>query len=353
MVYILDWKEELKNLIKTPEQLKKYMSLSSKEIKNINEVIKTFKMSITPYYASLMDRDDKNCPIRRIAMPNIKEINQFICTPKTEEENRIQPLVGIRRRYPDRCLLIPTLICPNYCRFCFRKYWVGRVQKTLSRSELSKAINFIKSDSNLREVIITGGEPFVLSDGYLDYILKELKKITHIKNIRIGTRAPVFLPSRFTDDLINILKNNAPIYIITHFNHPKEITEQSIKVCSKLSNNGILLFNQTVLLRGINDKSQILKELFLKLVEMRVKPYYLFHCINTMGNNHFVTKIDVGTDIIKQLYCNISGLAIPIYSKATYHGKLMLMPKYIKKRKNNDLIFENYEGYEFSIKENT
>lgn len=347
----MNWRQNLKRLIRTPENLEKYISVSEKRMEEIRKVCKVFRMSITPYYLSLADKENEKCPIRKMVIPSIKEIEGPIKLPDKKEENRIQPVKGIRRRYPDRCLLIPSYVCPNYCRFCFRKFWVGRAEEQLTEEELDTAIKWIRNEKKIREVIITGGEPLLFSDAFLRELLSRLREINHIEVIRLGTRMPVFLPQRITNKLAKLLSNFLPIYVVTHFNHPKEITKESKKVCERLNKRGIILLNQTVLLKGINDDAKTLGKLFLKLLSIRVKPYYLFHCIDTMGSHHFVTRIQKGTEIIKELYCHISGMAIPIYAVPTYHGKVMCMPNYIKRRKRNKIIFESWLGEEFEMED--
>ena len=348
---MVDWKKELRNRIATLEQLDKKIFLSEKEKNEIKTVLEKFRMSITPYYANLIDKTDPDCPIRKMVVPRIEELTGPIYKPDLVEEKKAEPIKGIRRRYPDRALIIPSYICPNYCRFCFRKFWVGRVEENLTYEEIDNVIKFIKNDSSLREIIITGGEPLVLNEQMLEYILSELRKINHIEIIRIGTRIPVVLPSRITKKLARKLSEYSPLYIVTHFNHPKEITKESKRACDILANKGLPLFNQTVLLKGVNDTIDVLKELFLKLLILRVKPYYLLHCIDTMGSHHFVTKVALGAELLRKLQGYISGLALPTYVVPTYYGKIPITHSYVLKYDNGVYTFKNYKDNVFEFVE--
>ncbi|MCM8803333.1 MAG: KamA family radical SAM protein [Candidatus Omnitrophica bacterium] len=348
---MVDWKKELRNKITTLEQLDKKIVLSEKEKNEIKTVLEKFRMSITPYYVNLIDKNNPNCPIKKMVVPSIEELTEPIFKPNLVEEKKAEPVKGVRRRYPDRALIIPSYFCPNYCRFCFRKFWVGGVEENLTQEEIDNAIRFIKNDTSLREIIITGGEPLALNEKILEYILSELRKISHIEIIRIGTRIPVVLPSRITKKLARKLSKYSPLYIITHFNHPKEITKESKKACDILADKGLPLLNQTVLLKGVNSTVDVLKELFLKLLMLRVKPYYLLHCIDTMGSHHFVTKVALGAELLRKLQGYISGLALPMYVVPTYHGKIPITHNYILKYDNGVYTFENYKGDVFEFVE--
>jgi len=343
------WKLQLRNSIKTVEQLAKYINLTEKEKHNIEEVIKTYRMSITPYYASLMDKNDPNCPIRKMVLPNIKEIKTPPDIPDFDKEESFEQVPGLRQEFKEKCTILVTLMCPNYCRYCFRKYWVGRINNVLTHKQIDKVVEVINKNKNIEEVCISGGDPLILSDDYIDYVLLKLKKVKHLGAVRLYTRTLAFLPQRITDNLVKIFKKYPTLYVCTHFNHPKELTNEAMQACRKIADNGIPIFNQSVLLKGINDNSKVMKSLLWGLVKNKVKPLYLQHCIKTMGNNHLVTKISVGQKIIKELYCHMSVLGIPLYDVILYSGKVLMMPDYLKKDADSRSFFTNLRGEKFYL----
>ena len=321
----------------------------------IKKVSKIYPMNINPYYFSLIKKIDG--PIWRQCIPSIKELDDTFGEedPLYEESiNQIRENVPalITHRYPDRVLLLVSNKCAMYCRFCTRKRKVGNARKNPSWNELLNAIEYIRNHEEIRDVLISGGDPLMLSDSSLDKILKRVYEIIcHRKNgiIRIGTRIPCVLPQRITQNLCNVLKKYQPIYLNTHFNHPSEITEESRKACSMLVDSGIPVGNQTVLLSGVNDDVEVMKELMQGLVSMRVRPYYLYQCDPVKGANHFRTDIRKGLEIYKGIRGHTSGLCVPTFviDAPGGGGKIPLLPEYVLELNDKEIILKNYEGKEF------
>ncbi|MBU0760731.1 MAG: KamA family radical SAM protein [Nanoarchaeota archaeon] len=321
----------------------------------IKKVSKVYPMNINPYYFSLIKKIDG--PIWKQCIPSIKEIEDNFGEedPLNEEsENQIRENVPslITHRYPDRVLFLVSNKCAMYCRFCTRKRKVGDDRKNPKWEEIQKAIGYIKNHEEIRDVLISGGDPFMLGDSYLDKLLKRVYEIIHYRKngiIRIGTRIPCVLPQRITPNLCNILKKYHPIYLNTHFNHPLEITEESRKACGMLVDSGIPVGNQTVLLRGVNDDIEVMKELMQGLVSMRVRPYYLYQCDPVKGANHFRTDVRKGLEIYKALRGHTSGLCVPTFviDSPGGGGKIPLLPEYVLELNDKEIILKNYEGKEF------
>jgi len=304
---------------------------------------------------SLIDADDyKYDPIFKQSFPNPKELNiKYYDMNDPLHEDKDSPVPGITHRYPDRVLFHVSNTCSIYCRHCTRKRKVGDIDYIPNKKEILKGIKYIKETPVIRDVLLSGGDPFMLPDEYLDWILEKLKKINHIEVIRIGTRMPVVLPYRITDDLVNILKKYQPIWINTHFNHPREITESSKKALKKLADGGFPLGNQTVLLADINDCPKIIKKLVHKLVQNRVRPYYLYQCDLSEGLSHFRTPVGKGIEIIESLIGHTSGFAVPTYviDAPGGGGKIPIMPNYLISWSTNKVILRNYEGVITTYKE--
>ena len=342
-----NWKWQFANRITNVEKLSRYLELSNTEKTDINTCLERFRMAITPYYLSLINPNDPEDPIKKQAVPSIKETYQCdndMADPLNEIGD--SPVPHIVHRYPDRVLLLVTLKCSMYCRHCTRRRVVGEEDKIISAKELDAAISYIRDHTKIRDVLISGGDPFVMSDEKLESIIVKLRAIKHVDIIRIGTRVPVVMPMRITDNLLNMLKKYQPIWINTHFNHPNEITEESSRACQAIVDAGIPLGNQTVLLKGINDDSEILKDLFCKLVHIRVRPYYLYQCDLSTGINHFRTTVDKGIEIMHDLIGNISGYAIPKYviDAPGGGGKIPINYNYVIKKDENEVVMENYCG---------
>lgn len=343
-----DWKKLLKNSLSSVQVMNHLLTES--EINEINEVITTYPMRINQYYFGLIK--SKNDPIWKQCVPSIEELDDIEGLEDPLHEEADSPVPGLTHRYPDRVLLLISSECAMYCRFCTRKRKVGTNKMVINKSQILKGIEYIKKHVEIRDVILSGGDPLLLSDELLHGILSRLRRIPHLEIIRIGTRVPCTLPQRITKNLCNILKKFHPIYINTHFNHPNEITRESRKACTMLADVGIPLGNQSVLLKGVNDDPDSLKLLYQKLLTMRVKPYYLFQADYVKGSNHFRTPIKSGLDIIKGLRGHTSGLAVPHFVIDTPGGggKIAIIPKCIVELTEDRILLENYESKVFEYK---
>ncbi len=345
-----DWKWQIKHSIKDITTFEKLLGINidPEEKEELEKTLKKFPLSITPYYLSLIDADDyKNDPIYKQSFPNPRELiikKHEMTDPLAEDKD--SPVPGLVHRYPDRVLLHVSNICSMYCRHCTRKRKVGDIDYIPSKKSILKAINYIKNTPRVRDVLLSGGDPFMLSDEFLDWILTELRKIKHVEVIRIGSRMPVVLPYRITDDLVNMLKKHHPLWLNTHFNHPYEITASSKRALQKLADAGIPLGNQSVLLAGVNDCPIIMKKLVQMLVKNRVRPYYLYQCDLSEGLTHFRTSVGKGIEIIESLRGHTSGFAIPTYviDAPGGGGKIPVMPNYLISWSDNKVVLRNYEG---------
>lgn len=341
------WKWQLKNRITNVKELENFIRLGEKEKQDISYCLNIFRMAITPYYASLMSPTDPKCPIRMQAVPTISETHILPCEmldPLNEEGD--SPVPGIVHRYPDRVLFLVTHTCAMYCRHCTRRRVVGEEDRFITKPEIEAAVNYISKTPQIRDVLISGGDPLTMSDSALEYIISRLRSIKHVEIIRIGTRVPVVLPMRITHELLSMLKKYQPIWINTHFNHPKELTAQSLKACEDIVDAGIPLGNQSVLLKGINDNTETMKELLLKLVKARVRPYYVYQCDLSQGLGHFRTRVEKGIEIMHNLTGAISGYAIPKFVIDAPHGggKVPMNPEYIVSIDDKEVVMHNYKG---------
>lgn len=337
------WKDILKQSVTTLSDLKKHLSCDDNVL---GEVIATFPMRINPYFLNLIQKSGgKDSPLWPQAVPDIQELQDTICVQDPLGEEELSPVPHLVHKYPDRALFLVSCECSMYCRFCTRKRKVGTQRMDISADSIQQGINYLQNNSQIREVLISGGDPLLLEDEQLDTILNALRKIQHLEIIRIGSRVPSTLPMRITPELVDLLKKYHPLYINTHFNHPVEITLEATEACNRLADGGIPLGNHTVLLRGINDDVVTLRKLMLKLLQIRVKPYYLFQADLTQGTNHFRTSTQKGLEIMRGLIGNISGMAIPTYAVDAPggKGKIPLSPDYIINR-NQILTFRNYTG---------
>jgi len=342
-----DWKWQLRNAIRDVDTLEKVVEITADERENLEKCLTKFRMAITPYYAALMDKSDRTCPVRMQAIPSISELHDDpsdLDDPLHEDVD--SPTQGLTHRYPDRALMLVTNVCSMYCRHCTRRRVVGFEDSNFSQINVDNAIEYIKKTPEIRDVIVSGGDPFVLSDDKLEYVLKKLREIEHVEIIRIGSRMPVVLPQRITDDLVNMLKKYHPIYVNTHFNHYKEITKEAKEACEKLADAGINLGNQSVLLRGVNDCPQTMKRLLHELLMIRVKPYYIYQCDLSRGISHFRTTVSRGIEIIENLRGHTSGIAVPTFvvDAPGGGGKIPVMPSYLISQSNKYSILRNYEG---------
>lgn len=342
-----DWHWQVRSRIQSVEELERILRLTAAEKQNIGKVLEIFRMGITPYYASLMDPGDPACPIRRQAIPTIFETLSGTADMQDPlDEVKDSPVPGLTHRYPDRVLFLITDQCSMYCRHCTRRRFAGQHDAGLAWDYIEQGIEYINNTPAVRDVLLSGGDALLMADHKLEEIIKRLRAIPHVDVIRLGTRTPVVMPQRITDDLVNMLKKYHPIWLNTHFNHPKEITPDSIEACLKLVDGGIPVGNQTVLLRGVNDNPQIMKELMLDLVRIRVRPYYIYQCDLSMGIEHFRTKVSKGLEIMEALRGHISGYAVPTYvvDVPGGGGKTPVMPQYLISMSPTKVVLRNYEG---------
>jgi len=345
-----DWKWHVRNSIKNIEGVERLLGIefSEKERRALRNTTEKFPMAITPYYLSLIDPSDyRNDPVFMQAFPSTDELrieSHDMSDPLHEDED--SPVPGLTHRYPDRVLLHVSNTCAMYCRHCTRKRKVGDRDSIPSREDLRQGIEYIRNTPQVRDVLLSGGDPFLLSDDMLDWLLTEIGGIEHVEVVRIGTRTPVVLPYRITDELVEMLKKHHPLWINTHFNHPAEITASSKQALAKLANAGIPLGNQSVLLAGVNDCPRLIKVLNHKLVRNRVRPYYLYQCDLSEGLTHFRTPIGKGIEILESLRGHTSGFSIPTYvvDAPGGGGKIPLMPNYIISWTANKVVLRNYEG---------
>lgn len=342
-----DWKWQVKNRIETLDELKKYIKLTRDEEEGIKKTLSTLRMAITPYYLSLIDPDDPNCPIRKQAIPTAAETHRSpedLLDPLHEDED--SPTPGLTHRYPDRVLMLITDQCSMYCRHCTRRRFAGQKDCESPSEKIEKCIDYVARTPQVRDVLLSGGDALMVSDKKLEYIISRLRAIPHVEIIRIGTRTPVVCPQRITDDLVNMLKKYHPIWLNTHFNHPKEVTPEAAAACAKLADAGIPLGNQSVLLRGVNDCVNIMMRLVHELVKIRVRPYYIYQCDLSMGLEHFRTPVSKGIEIIEGLRGHTSGFAVPTFvvDAPGGGGKTPVMPQYIISQSPNKVVLRNFEG---------
>ncbi len=342
-----DWKWQYANRITSAEKVASYLTMSQTEKTDVEQCLSSFRMAITPYYASLINPENPDDPIRKICVPRIQETypcENDMADPLGEEHD--SPVPNIVHRYPDRVLFLTTLCCSTYCRYCTRRRVVGEEDRVITEAALKRAVAYIRSHTEIRDVLISGGDPLVMKTEKLEHILQQLRAIPHVDIIRIGTRVPVVLPMRITDELLSMLRKYQPVWINTHFAHPQEITPESARACTAIVDAGFPLGNQTVLLRGINDSAETLKELFLKLVHLRVRPYYLYQCDLSRGIGHFRTTVDEGIDIMHALTGNISGYAVPkfVIDAPGGGGKIPINYNYILSKDNHEVVMENFQG---------
>jgi lysine 2,3-aminomutase len=345
-----DWKWQLKNAVRTVERFENLLGirLGPDERAKIELTLRKFPLSVTPYYLSLIDPDDfANDPVFKQAFPSPAELRierHDMSDPLAEDKD--SPTPGITHRYPDRVLFTVSNVCSMYCRHCTRKRKVGDVDSIPGREQIEAGLAYIRGNPVIRDVLLSGGDPLMLSDGQLDWILTELRKIEHVQIVRIGTRMPVVLPYRITDELVAMLRKHHPVWVNTHFNHPREITTSSKTALRLLADAGIPLGNQSVLLAGVNDCPRIMKSLVHKLVDNRVRPYYLYQCDLSEGLTHFRTPVGKGIEIMESLRGHTSGFAVPTYvvDAPGGGGKIPLTPNYLISISTNKVVLRNYEG---------
>ena len=347
-----DWRWQLRHRITTFEQLKDVIDLTPEEIEGIKHSKGRLALAVTPYFVSLMDPMNSNCPVRRQAIPRIEERHlskSDMVDPCGEDKD--SPVPGLVHRHPDRVLLLVTDQCAVYCRYCTRRRLVGSTERSITQGNFEEALKYLKSHRKVRDVLLSGGDPLLLENERLEEILSRLRAIPHIELLRIGTRAPVTLPQRITGGLVKMLKKYHPLMMSIHFTHPKEITDAVRKACNELADGGIPLGSQTVLLKGVNDKPYIMKKLVQELLKIRVRPYYIYQCDLAMGTEHFRTSIATGIQIIEKLRGHTTGYAVPTYvvDAPGGGGKIPVEPVYLVSRGKGKVVLRNYEGkiYEY------
>lgn len=341
------WGWQVKNRIDSAEALARVMRLAPEEREGFARTAALFRFGVTPYYALLADPQDPGCPVRRQLVPHEAEariIPGERADPLGEEEREVVP--NLVHRYPDRVLLLSTDRCPVYCRFCTRRRIVGRIERQMPRNLFEEAFGYIREHPEIREVIVSGGDALMLGDNQLDYVLRELRAIEHVDIIRIATRMPVTCPMRVTDELAAILARYQPVYVMTHFNHPAECTRWAAEACARLVERGLPVYNQSVLLAGINDDVATIAELNRILVWMRVTPYYLHQCDMAEGIEHFRTPLAVGMSIIDGLRGHMSGLTVPqlCVDVPGGLGKVTVQPDWVVRREGRATTFRTYTG---------
>lgn len=342
-----DWKWQVRNRIETVEDLKKHVELTAEEEEGVRQCLGVLRMAITPYYLSLIDLNDPHDPIRRQAIPTALELHQSeadLLDPLHEDTD--SPVKGLTHRYPDRVLLLVTDQCSMYCRHCTRRRFAGQTDQAVPVEQIDGCIEYVRNHPEVRDVLISGGDPLVMSDERLEYIIAKIREIPHVEIVRIGSRTPVVMPQRITPELCNMLKKYHPVWLNTHFNHPKEVTEESKRACAMLADAGVPLGNQSVLLAGVNDCVFTMKKLVHELVKMRVRPYYIYQCDLSMGLEHFRTPVGKGIEIIEGLRGHTSGFCVPTFvvDAPGGGGKTPVMPDYVISQTPRKVILRNFEG---------
>jgi lysine 2,3-aminomutase len=345
-----DWTWQLKNRITTVEQLDRLMTLTPEEREGCAHANQKLALAITPYFFNLIDRDDPDCPIRKQVIPRAGEMlvseGEMLDSLGEDEHS---PVSGLVHRYPDRVLFLVTDRCAAYCRYCTRSRLVSNAQDYNFHPEYEQGLRYIEAHPEIRDVLLSGGDPLLLSDRKLEHLLARLRAIKHVEFIRIGSRIPVFLPQRITPELCAIFKQYGPIWMSIHVNHPKEATAELRDACERLSFAGVPLGNQSVLLKGINDDADVMKSLVHRLLRMRVRPYYLYQMDLITGGAHFKVDVRKGIEIIRALRGHTTGYAIPQYviDAPGGGGKVPINPDYVESVTDEEIVFRNYEGRVF------
>ena len=346
------WEWQLANSFTTPEELSRVVTLSAEEEKALLYPSMKLPLRVTPYYLSLIDPGDPEDPLRRSVVPLAAEcfVSPGEAADPLDEEGDCQ-VPGIVHRYPDRVLFLVTGFCSTYCRYCTRSRKVGDSHRTpLTEEQIDAALAYIASHKEVRDVLVSGGDPLTLSNDRLESLLARIRKIPHVEFLRIGTKVPAVLPQRVTPELVKMLKRYHPLWISIHFTRPREITPESAKACERLADAGIPLGSQTVLLKGINDDTTTLKRLFQRLLAVRVRPYYLYQCDPIIGSAHFRTNIERGLELISSLRGFTTGYAVPTYvvDAPGGGGKVPLYPSTLVGREENRVMLKNYQGRLFT-----
>ncbi len=351
-----DWKWQLSNCVQSLEQLEQVIHLTPEERQGVISTSGEFQMSITPYLCALMDPYDPSCPVRMQFVPRGAEmsgIGSGVTDSLGEDAHRVAP--GLVHRYPDRVLFLVNNMCASYCRFCTRKRLTGLPNEVLPKQQIEQSLAYLRGHPEVRDVLVSGGDPLTMSDKNLEFVVSRLREIPSIEIIRFGTKMPMFLPMRITDDLVKMLAKYHPVWINTHFNHPKELTPESRAACARIVNAGIPLGNQTVLLRGVNSSPRIVKELMHQLVRNRLRPYYLFQCDNEEGLEHFRTPVETGIEIMESLRGWTTGFAVPTFviDLPGGGGKAPVAPNYVNALTQHKAMMRNFEGRAFQYPQPT
>jgi lysine 2,3-aminomutase len=349
-----DWHWQQRERVTKLDQLEKLLRLTDEERQAVLATDAEFHMGITPYYAALMDPEDPTCPVRLQSVPTMGELTVTAADlddPLAEE--RDMPVPGLTHRYPDRVLFYVTHNCPVYCRHCTRKRKVADPSSAAAKKQIEDALTYIEHHTEVRDVVVSGGDPLSLSDDRLDYVLGRLRAIPHVEIFRLGTRNLVTLPQRVTPELVRMLRKHQPVYVNTHFNHPKECTLEAFEACRRLADAGCVLGNQMVLLKGVNDSPRLVAELNHKLLLMRVRPYYIYQCDLAKGISHFRTTIEAGRRIIRSLRGHTSGMAVPYFvvDAPGGGGKIPVNPDYVVRHEGKKWVLKNFAGKEFTYYE--
>jgi lysine 2,3-aminomutase len=342
-----NWHWQARNRIRSLDQLEQVLLLADEERDSLSQAKTMLPVSITPYYMSLVSRDDRSQPLRRTVIPSTREF--YKARGEADDplgEDGDSPVPGLVHRYPDRVLLLVTDVCSSYCRYCTRSRMVGHGHIAPQEARLERAFEYIRSTPAIRDVLISGGDPLALSDERLDWILTSLREIPHVEFVRIGTKMPAVLPQRITPALCRMLRKHHPLWMSLHFIHPDECTPESFLACTRLADAGIPLGSQTVLLKDVNDNLETMKKLVHRLLMMRVRPYYLYQCDPISGSEHFRTPVSKGMEIIAGLRGFTTGYAVPNYviDAPGGGGKIPLQPATVIGREGDDLLLRNYQG---------
>jgi len=341
-----DWKWQMGNRIRNVVGLLNFFP-NCKNAFSLTSVIKKYPLAITPYYASLIQRLDASDPVYAQCVPQVEELHNPACLSEDPlEENEDMPVPGLVHRYPDRALVIATTTCSMYCRHCTRKRVAGTREVSISAPRLRQIVTYLRAHPEIFDVIISGGDPMTMSTDAIEVVLSAIRAVPSVGVIRIGTRTPVVLPQRITEELVAMLRKYHPIWVNTHFNHPNELTAQAAQACGRLVDAGIPVGNQSVLLRGVNDSPPVMERLCRGLVRMRVRPYYLFQCDLVKGVEHFRTPLSRGIEIMEYLRGRMSGIAIPQYVVDAPHGggKIPILPNYVVSMSPTHTVLRNFEG---------
>jgi lysine 2,3-aminomutase len=342
-----DWRWQLGHRLNSTAEIAKVIHLTPSEEAALSSPGR-FRVDVTPYFASLMDPDDPQCPIRRQVIPTEQELVPFEAEMEDSlAEDAHSPVRGIVHRYPDRCLMLVTTQCASYCRYCTRSRLVGDAHAQFTMADYRQQIAYIAAHPEVRDVLISGGDPLILAPKLLEQILQGLQAIPHVEVVRIGSRVPIFMPQRINDELVDVLKRYHPLWMNIHINHPKELTPEVEAALARLANAGIPLGSQSVLLAGVNDCSNIIKTLVRKLVKNRVRPYYLYQCDLVHGAGHFRTPVAKGVEIMESLRGHTSGFAIPTFciDAPAGGGKIPILPNYMLSMAEDRVVVRNYEGF--------